>query len=113
MNRIVLFVMVVTSIGAHVTLCEWDVCKHEPIVPPSRGRRMIFYESRGPRSYDVYLLSRPGFDREEATLYGVYLPLMVLGAAVFFTQIGSRKSGAGQSTSPHAPSGPRVTRRFM
>lgn len=81
MNRIMLIVMVATALSLHCSFCEWDACKHEPIVSGSRSDRVLFYHYDR-AGHDYYLLSKSAASYDDALLYGVWVPLLVMGACV-------------------------------
>ena len=80
-NRIMLIVMVVTAVSLHFSFCEWDACQHEPIVPASRSGRVLFYHYDR-AGHDYYVMSKSAASYDDALLYGVWVPLLVLGGCV-------------------------------
>ena len=81
MNRIMLVVMIVAAVWLHFSYCEWEACKHEAIVSESRADRVLYYHYDR-AGHDYFLLSKSAASRADATLYGIWVPLLVLGACV-------------------------------
>jgi hypothetical protein len=89
-----LVVMIATAVCLHFTFCEWDMCKHERIVSDSRCDRVLYYHYDRAWNNDLFLLSKSPDTREEAMLYGMGMPLVLLGiaAAVIHIERGSQSS---------------------
>jgi hypothetical protein len=81
-NRVLPVLLIGAAIGFHFMYCEWEVCDHEPIVSRSHFDRMLFYRYNRAYHRDIFLLSKPGEDREEAQFYGLLLPGVLIGGAL-------------------------------
>ena len=92
MYRIVPIFMTLTAIGFHFYNCEWEFYDSPKDIPASRSERIIFYRHRtyhrrGDHLPDnVLLLARPTVSKDEAHLYGVLFPALLVGgsALVFY-----------------------------
>ena len=79
MNRLLPLILVVVALGLHFVHCEWDYRRNLRDVSQAENRRTIYCRYSPSRS--VLLLAKPSQDRQEATLYGVVLPGLLVGGA--------------------------------
>jgi len=77
-----LVVMIATAVCLHCSFCEWELCEHEVVVSPSRFDRMLYYQYDRAWKNDLYLLSKPGGNRDKATLFGITVPALLIGGAL-------------------------------
>ena len=79
MNRFLPLILVVVALGLHFVHCEWDYRRRLRDVSQADNRRTIYCQySPG---HSVLLLSKSPEGKQDATLYGVALPGLLVGGA--------------------------------
>jgi hypothetical protein len=87
MNRVLPIMLIAGAIFFHFAYCEWKICNHEKIANQSRMGRTIYYSYEKAGRYDVFLLSKTADSLEDAKLYGLLLPLALLGGALVIPKL--------------------------
>jgi len=73
-------ILVVVALGLHFFHCEWDCRRNVRDISQAENNRTIYFDySRHHRA--VRLLAKESQDKQEATLYGVALPGLLVGGA--------------------------------
>ena len=92
MNRILPVLLVAGAVCLHFLYCEWDIRRDTKGVSQSQNERTIYFNYKVHRS--TYVLAKPGYDRDEAEKFGVWLPAALIGVAatVSFFQRGGKVS---------------------
>ncbi len=100
MNRVLPILLIVAAAWFHFAYCEWQIRDHEKIASQHRTGRTIYYSYYRSGDYDVFLLSKTANSLEEAKLYGLLLPLVLVGAAAVIPKLTADTNY--WSTSPRA-----------
>jgi hypothetical protein len=78
-NRFLPLILVVVALGLHLFHCEWDCRRNVRDVSQAEHKRTIYFRYSPSRS--VLLLAKASEDKQEATLYGVLVPGLLVGGA--------------------------------
>ena len=93
MNRFLPLILVLAAIGLHLNFCEWDVRKSPRGVSQSQHERTIYFHYSVSRS--VFLLAKTTEGKQDATLFGVLLPGMLVGGAALIGHVQRSESASG------------------
>lgn len=81
MNRFLPLILVVVALGLHFFHCEWDCRRKTANVSQAENERTIYFDYSRHHRNSVRLLAKESQDKQEATLYGVALPGLLVGGA--------------------------------
>ena len=93
MNRLLPLILVAAAVGLHLGFCEWDVRKSPRGVSQAQHERTIYFRYSASRS--VYLLAKTAEGKQDATLFGVLLPGMLVGGAALIGHVQRSESAVG------------------
>ena len=97
MNRILPLLLVIAAIGLHFLYCEWHYFDDPDKPSAEQNRRAVYYTYSGdPWRYSLLLMPRASETREDAQLYGVVLPGVLVGIAIVVAHF-RHKAGGGES----------------
>jgi hypothetical protein len=96
-NRILPLFLVIAAIGLHFLYCEWHYFRDSTEASTEQNLQAIYYYYSGPPNrHSLFLLPRPSETREDAQLFGVVLPGVLVGAAIVVAHF-RQKAGGGRS----------------
>jgi len=96
-NRILPLFLVIAAIGLHFLYCEWHYFDYPDKPSTEQNLRAIYYYYSGKHwRYSLLLMPRASETREDAQLYGVVLPGVLVGIAIVVAHF-RHKAGAARS----------------